>query len=466
LKNIRMEIRVKTIVITTLALVLTCSIGLAQKPPLTLNQAVQQAWDKYPALRSSLEQVSAAAAGIKLARTSYLPRADFLGQANRATHNNVFGMLVSQSVISPISGPVLGTNSLDSVWGSALGVLVSWEPFDFGWRRANVEAAESSRDRASAQVGVTKLQVGTAAADAFLTILAAQHTVTAARAAVERARVLNQAVETLASNGLRPGADASRTRAELALAETQLIRAEEAVDLGRAALAQLLGVSPQTITVEPDPFMQAPPEQEISGPSTADHPLAVTQNRVVAEVKSREKALDRLYFPRFNLQGTAYGRGTGVHADGNTEGGASGLGPDIQNWAVGLTVTFPIFDFASIRARKEIELHNERAEMARYDQLLQDLNGQLEKAKARLAAARRVAQNTPIQLEAARATEQEASARYRAGLGNIVEVAEAQRILAQAEIDDALARLDIWRALLGSAVAQGDLQPFLQRLSK
>jgi len=53
----------------------------------------------------------------------------------------------------------------------------------------------------------------------------------------------------------------------------------------------------------------------------------------------------------------------------------------------------------------------------------------MEKANATLAGARRVAQNTPIQLQAARDTEQQASARYKTGLGNIVEVAEAQRIL-------------------------------------
>src|SRR5690348_5905548 len=88
---------------------------------LTLDQAVERAVSTYPAVRVSLEQVSAAAAGIGLARTSYLPKADFLGQANRATHNNVFGMLLPQSVIPSISGPVLGTNSLNNVWGTAVG---------------------------------------------------------------------------------------------------------------------------------------------------------------------------------------------------------------------------------------------------------------------------------------------------------------------------------------------------------
>src|SRR5439155_9777718 len=140
-------------------------VGVAQQAPLTIDQAVQQALDRYPAVRSSLEQVSAAAAGINLARTAYLPRADFMSQISRDTHNNVFGMLLAQPVISPISGPVLRTNSVSSVWGSAVGALVSWEPFDFGLRKANVQIAEATRNLAGAQADVTKLQVATAAAD-------------------------------------------------------------------------------------------------------------------------------------------------------------------------------------------------------------------------------------------------------------------------------------------------------------
>jgi hypothetical protein len=47
-----------------------------------------------------------------------------------------------------------------------------------------------------------------------------------------------------------------------------------------------------------------------------------------------------------------------------------------------------------------------------------------------------------------------------------VEVAEAQRLLLQAEIEDNLARLTVWRATLGQALAQGDLQPFLDLVRK
>jgi outer membrane protein len=439
----------------------TVEIAWEQTAPLTLGDAVERSAQQYPAIRSSLEQVSAAASAINVARTAYLPQVDFWAQENRATHNNVFGLLLPQPTIPSISGPAQGSNSGNSIWGSEVGTLVAWEPFDFGLRHANVEIAKVTKDRTNAELIVTRLQVATGTADAFLTLAAAQQTVIAAQAGVERARVLNEVIETLARNELRPGADASRSRAELALARTQQISAEQAAEVARAALAQMLGVDPEIISIQSTPFLQLPPAAATPEVAVQQHPLALAKDAAVAEVQARERALDHSYYPRIFTQGAAYARGTGIQPDGRTGGFGSGLAPNIQNWAVGATVTFPAFDFFSIRAKKQIEVHNERSAAATYAQTVQDLTGELQKAKAVLAGSRRIAGNTPIQLDAARVAEQQARERYRAGLGNITEVAEAQRLLTQAEIDDSLARLGVWRALLGVAAAQGDLSPFI-----
>ena len=104
------------------------------------------------------------------------------------------------------------------------------------------------------------------------------------------------------------------------------------------------------------------------------------------------------------------------------------------------------------------------AEEDRYDQALQDLTGQLRKAQASLDGARHVAENTPVELEAARTTENQERARYQAGLATLVDVSDAQSLLVQAEIDDALARLAVWQNLASVAASQGDLAPFLQFL--
>ena len=63
------------------------------QPVLTLEQAVRQAVERYPAVRGATERANAAAAAIQLARTAYLPRAEAIAQVNRATTNNVYGML-------------------------------------------------------------------------------------------------------------------------------------------------------------------------------------------------------------------------------------------------------------------------------------------------------------------------------------------------------------------------------------
>ena len=47
-------------------------------------------------------------------------------------------------------------------------------------------------------------------------------------------------------------------------------------------------------------------------------------------------------------------------------------------------------------------------------------------------------------------------------VATIVEVAESESLLVQAEIDQGLARLNVWRRLEGVAAAQGNLQPFLE----
>src|SRR2546426_12223646 len=117
-----------------------------------LEQAVDFALKNYPAIRAVMEQATAARAGTELARTSYLPRADLLWQSNRATRNNIFGLLLPQSVIPSISGPVLSTTSDRGTWGSAAGVLLSWEPFDFGYRGATVDVAKAAQNRTTAEL--------------------------------------------------------------------------------------------------------------------------------------------------------------------------------------------------------------------------------------------------------------------------------------------------------------------------
>lgn len=436
---------------------------------LSVTDVIQSALQDYPQIHITQEELNASAANIRLARTAYLPRIDGLAQFNRATRNNVFGALLPQNTLPLISGPVIGTNNGGSVWGSATGLLVTWQPFDFGLRHANVEAARAARDKADAAVQRSQLEVGTAAADTFLTLIAARQTEKAAAAAVENWDVLQRSTHALASAQLRPGADESRIDAERAMAQTQLVYARQAEELGLAALAKFIPHADDSGTVFNASHLlnelPVPTDEEL--PFKSDqHPVMVEQKAATAQSSAQLHATERSWVPQFSLEGAGYARGTGAETNGQRLPGANGLAPNVQNYAVGVNVTFPFMDFASIHAREAAQAATLRANKAGEQLVDRNLQEQFAKAKATLRAAREIAVNTPIEVKSAHMAFDQARARYQAGLAPIDDVAQAQRLVVQAEIDDSIARLNIWRALLQFDAAHGDLQTFLQAVSK
>src|SRR5690349_25115822 len=110
-----------------------CALSLAaQQPPslsppssFTLKQAVEFALVHYPQARAAAQKLIAAQAGVRLARTDYLPHTDMMWQSNRGTYNNITGQLLPQSVLPSLSGTVLPDTSGRSAWNTGAGALLS-----------------------------------------------------------------------------------------------------------------------------------------------------------------------------------------------------------------------------------------------------------------------------------------------------------------------------------------------------
>jgi outer membrane protein TolC len=278
--------------------------------------------------------------------------------------------------------------------------------------------------------------------------------------------VFADSIAVLVRNELRPGADESRARAELAQARTDQIRAEQAAQAALATVAEWMGVAGTTLQVQAGPLLADLPVLLDEGGRLDAHPLARAQDAEVAVVEARRQATLKEWRPTFEVQSALYGRGTGASVDGVFDGGAHGLAPSRGNWAVGVSLRFNVMDYKQNRLRRQIEEHREDSERARKERVVQQLTGDVARARIAVDAARRVAANTPIGLEAARTLETQAQARYRASLATVIEVADAQRLLRQAEVDDALARLGIWRAQLVLAAAQGEIEAVLAAASR
>lgn len=441
---------------------LSGAVMLAQSPvPVTIGAAIDAATRDYPGVTEAAARAAAAAAAVNESRAAYLPRLDALWQLNRASRNNVFGLLLPQSIVPAISGPVLGTDTFESAWGSAAGLLFSAEVFDSGRRAASVSAARAQATSSEAQTVLAKLTAGVAIADAYLSALGAQQTVVAARASVTRLETLHRVITSQVDAELKPGADQSRVAAELAAARNRLVTAEQVLALAKLTIAEAIGRPDLDVALDPGRLLAFQPALPDRGETRLSvHPAVIAATESAKAADLQREVTQRSFRPRVFFNGAVAARASGANVDGTIDG-TRGLWPDVPNWAAGLTVSFPFLDFAANRARLAIDSAQADASRARLETVTQRKQIEVRQAEVMLDAASRMAGQIPVQLSAAHQADAQARARYEAGLTGILEVADAQRLLAQAESEEALAALAVWRARLALAAASGDLAPFI-----
>lgn len=426
---------------------------------LTLDQAVAAALANHPRIQGARANEAVAAARVDEAESNKLPDVGVSAQLNRSTGNTPPGAFFSTTGFPPISGAPRGKAFDGGTWQTGVSLYASYDILSIARQAAAVDVAIAGRSESEAATNARRLDIAYQTADSFLATLEAQEAVKAAGMNAGRAKVLAGVVKSLVDQSLRPGADGARADAELALAQTAVIRAEQQRDIRRSQLAEAMGNAAVRAELVPGailgPADEATPRGVAASPS---HPQLIETRATVDRAGQVTRSVELEYLPRVDLVAALWLRGSGLFGSP-----AAGLVPDIPNWAVGAVASWSFFDIPTIRARARGAVANEAVAAARRDETSLAISGQLSTAAAMLDGAVRIARNTPIALSSARAAEEQATARFRTGLTSVVEVADAQRLLAQAELDDAVARLEVRRAQLLLARAAGDLTPFFVR---
>jgi outer membrane protein len=191
------------------------------------------------------------------------------------------------------------------------------------------------------------------------------------------------------------------------------------------------------------------------------HPLALMKTSEIMRWRAKQKVLDKAYRPHLWLNATVWGRGSGDNVNPISQV-AGGFLPQVFDYMVGVTYSFPFMEYFPLKAEKQMARSNELAAKADFDLAMQVLEKKDVRARILLEQARKVAEETPKLVEAARVREIKVFKRYSTGLTNMVSLADAERALAEAEVEDALAQIEVWRSVLALAYIQGDLAPFLQ----
>jgi outer membrane protein len=429
---------------------------------LTLSQAVDYALTHHPSIRSQRAVEEGSIAGIEQARVGYLPDTEVSQMLDRAAQShNPPGLFLPMPGFPAFEGPRNSGNFGPSEWNSGTSIYLDENVSGLVRQMSVVDATLAKREQAAAGLAAQQLLVTYGAADAYMAEVAAVQTVRATQVGVERAQVFETAVHGLVASGMRPGADESRALSTLALARNQEIAAEQNEQVAQATLADALGItSDERVKTADTQLFEQLPHVPLSTEITPGNPFLRQFAAGIKSSQSLERAAGYEYLPRLDVIAGIFGRGTGLTLSGAIPGPGSGALPNAFNWAAGVIFTIPIQQLFAARADIHAAAANVRLAKSQYDETALQIKDQFDSAQAMLRGAQRILANMPLELGAAKATWNQDNSRYRAGLMTVLDVATAQQLLTQAEVDNAVAHVNIWRAMLLVTRAAGDLQPF------
>lgn len=433
---------------------------------LSLRDSIDTALRNYPTIRKKFFKLRAAKANVTLAKTQYLPNLNFDFQQSAVSPNRIASVVMNNvsgfDTVPVDSGPPVSSTTLRPNSNSLQGLNLNWLLVDFGMRKANDKFAYADARSARADVSLTKLDVAFAAAKSFLQAAAAKQIILSKQAELDHMEAAKLRVKTLVAEGLRPGVDTADLDFEVAKTKIALIRAEKNKRLALVDLAEKMGLASRDFEIISDPIIRSPLKMQPQIPvDLTAHPLARMKEAQVKRWRAKQKVLDKAYRPHLWLNASVWGRGSsdGVNPIRPIAGGVL---PQVFNYMVGVTFSFPIMEYFPLKAQRRMARSNELAAKADLDLAMQILEKKDANARIMLEQSKKVADQTPVLVKAAKVREIKVLKRYSTGLTNVVALADAEKKLAEAKVENAIAQIDVWHSILALSYAQGDLRPFME----
>jgi outer membrane protein TolC len=417
---------------------------------LGLDEALAYARAHQPAVLAARARLRAQQAAARVPTAQWLPRLGATAQLLGATANNTTAVYESTPWVAvPRVGATrtVATGSLRPYASTLAAVGLDQEVFDFGriaTQRAVEDAlAEVERD----QTDAVRLTIDLGVRETFYAVHAARGVLTAAEQAHERARVHRDYAAAAVHAGLRSPIELTRAEADLTRFDVARVRAGGALADARSAFAAAVGVADLELDVAgglPAVAPQPPLAEALERAAMRDPTLRAALGRVRAQ-EALARALGARLRPDLRLLLTFSTREGGAAPSSGSAAHYDGFLPDVPNWSAGFVLAWPIYDgvfLAQRNAAREVTAVR-RAEVAVTRQ--EQVTG-VQRADVALSIARTALGGLVRADEAARANYAQADARFKAGLGTSVELADAEGLRTDAEIQLALGRFEVLRA--------------------
>jgi outer membrane protein len=442
--------------------------ALPPMPPpdrsMSLPEAIEYARAHQPAIRAALARINERMAEAKVPSAQWLPSVGVTAQLYGMSANNTTATYLSTfSVDVPRIGgtaPVTPSQANLAPYASTLvGAGLTQELLDFGRIGAQRAAADALIDVEKHQADVTRLDIGFNVEEAYFAVLAAKSIVQASDEAYDRSKVHRDLAKRGVDSGLRPPIELTRAEAELARFEVDRIRSRGGLEIAQAVLGAAIGAPDLRVDTASDaPTRSDMPSlnDALSAAQARDPALAAAMSDLKA-AEARERAVGAELRPDVSLTATLTGRAGGAPPTGNgSVPGGDGFLPSVPNWDLGAVLSWPLFD-GVIDARQDAA---RSVEQVRHDEIEVAREGtiaQVRRTFAQVEVSRSAIVALQNQVVAARANYDQADARFKAGIGNAVELADADAVRINADVQLAIGQFDLARdrAAFGRAIAEG-----------
>lgn len=412
-----------------------CAEAALPDRPLALAEAIDRALCHNPQTREQWANARAQAAQVGVAQAPFLP--SLTGNLS-ASHSRSVGDVDTRSTPK----------------GAAL--TLSWLLHDFGAREANLENARQLLAAAVATQDTTLQGLLLSTVTAYYQTQATAAAVAAAREAERAGAESVAAAEARYRVGTATPADRLQARTALSQATLARIRAEGDARTARGTLAAVLGIEPQQL-----PPLAIAPEESLDAAALGNDPEAARQEAdlaalVAAAQRQRpETAAAEAQWQAARAAAAAARAAARPTVSLNSTLGAqdvSGLGS--RSGSLGVNVSIPLFSGHAPTWRIRAAEAQAEARAAQLERTRLTVAQEVWNAWQGQITARQSLASSADLLAAAEASERVALGRYRAGVGNMLDVLNAQSALAAARRQRVQAAYDwrVARAVLAQAL--------------
>lgn len=394
---------------TGLALVMIATLGA---PTLTLDEALRTAEQNQPQLRQARATVEAADARVDVAMAPLLPQVTATGSYSRTTNN-----------FAPSPGSVpRGTTatrspSFDTTDYWRFGLNASQVIYDFGQSSGSWRASQANLEVQRANQEVTRRSVFLTTRTTFFQARAQKELVHVAEQTVANQQRHLEQIQGFVEARTRPEIDLAQAKVGVANARLQLVQAQNSYSTAKAQLNLAMGVVRSTNYDVADDTL--PIVQGEEGPLDPLLQEAMRRPDIMAvaqQIRAQEATL--------RATRAAYGP-TLSASTGLTEAGAD-LNAMAWNWNGAINLNWPIFQGNVTRSRVREGEATLTSLQAQLDYRKQQVALEIEQARLAIRAARESMSYADIAVENAKQRLELAEGRYQAGVGSMLELADAQ----------------------------------------